>query len=357
MGSENKEIRAHIALVVARSSWLRDRIREAIVQRKERDGPGAGAAASDGDPLTVQLFEADPKAFELVLHYIYTDQIDPTRNNRELAASNEVVLTMMQVYTLATTFHMRRLELLCAQYIENSINLKNVLVALNNASRLKLLFVKDYCQRFITKEQNYSQIVMSKDFETLDQPLMVEIIRQRQCPNPGGAASAFRPSGSGGIAAGGGATSPGGGGLSPDQYRQQQQQQQLEETHTLREDMKHFLLGSVGKEFADIQLSLGSGGPDGGATFPSHRAILAARSSYFEGKFRSFRPADNTPVPIAIGEMVPSKQSFQSLLGYIYYGDTTMPPEDSLYLFSASLFYIFTNNRLQVWMYRRFSST
>lgn len=49
-----------------------------------------------------------------------------------------------------------------------------------------------------------------------------------------------------------------------------------------------------------------------------------------------------------IGEMVPTMQAFNSLLRYIYYGDTTMPPEDSLYLFSAPYFYGFTNNRLQV---------
>ena len=51
---------------------------------------------------------------------------------------------------------------------------------------------------------------------------------------------------------------------------------------------------------------------------------------------------------ISIGEMVPSRQAFDSLLRYIYYGDVTMPPEDSLYLFSAPYFYGFTNNRLQV---------
>lgn len=50
---------------------------------------------------------------------------------------------------------------------------------------------------------------------------------------------------------------------------------------------------------------------------------------------------------IQIGEMIPSKESFHSLLRYIYYGDINMPPEDSLYLFSAPFFYGFTNNRLQ----------
>lgn len=47
--------------------------------------------------------------------------------------------------------------------------------------------------------------------------------------------------------------------------------------------------------------------------------------------------------------MVPSSQAFDSLLRYIYFGDVTMPPEDSLYLFSAPYFYGFTNNRLQAY--------
>lgn len=51
---------------------------------------------------------------------------------------------------------------------------------------------------------------------------------------------------------------------------------------------------------------------------------------------------------IAIGDMVPSKQAFNSLLRYIYYGDVAMHPADSLYLFPAPHFYNFTNNRLQV---------
>ncbi|KXJ05799.1 Leucine-zipper-like transcriptional regulator 1, partial [Exaiptasia diaphana] len=51
---------------------------------------------------------------------------------------------------------------------------------------------------------------------------------------------------------------------------------------------------------------------------------------------------------ITIGETVPSKKAFDSLLRYIYCGDFTMPPEDSLYLLSAPFFFGFTNNRLQI---------
>ena len=89
---------------------------------------------------------------------------------------------MMQVYMLAVQFHMCRLENLCINYLETSITHKNVLVALKNASSLKLHFIKEFCLKFIIKETTYNQIVMSKEFETLDQPLMVEIIRRRQTP-------------------------------------------------------------------------------------------------------------------------------------------------------------------------------
>ena len=55
--------------------------------------------------------DADPTAFRLVLDFIYTDRIDPTRNGvpgDRRNPSDEVVLTMMGVYTLAVKFHMYR---------------------------------------------------------------------------------------------------------------------------------------------------------------------------------------------------------------------------------------------------------
>ena len=42
--------------------------------------------------------------------------------------------------------------------------------------------LQEYCLRFVVKDSNYSQIVMSREFETLEQPLMVEIIRRKQMP-------------------------------------------------------------------------------------------------------------------------------------------------------------------------------
>jgi len=303
VGAEREAVDAHLALVAARCPFLKGKAVDA------RNGK------EDGALTRVFLPDVDPEAFKLVLDYVYTDEIDPTGGKRELAGTNDIVLAILRVSTVAAAFAMTRLEKLCTLYIENAINLTNVLAVMSNASELSLVYIKDYCQRFVTKEQNYNQIVMSRDFEQLDQRLMVEIIRQRQCPQQPGRSLA-----------------------------ETSLAEEAAAGPTLKEDLRRFLqLTSAdvdGKQtFADVSLALGVD------VIPSHKAVLAARSSYFEAKFRSFPPEE--AVPIAIGELVPSKQSFQSLLRFIYYGETDMPPEDSLYLFSASHFYIFANKRLQ----------
>lgn len=61
---------------------------------------------------------------------------------------------------------------------------------------------------------------------------------------------------------------------------------------------------------------------------------LPPACSYFEAMFRSFMPEDGQ-VNISIGEMVPSRQAFESMLRYIYYGEVNMPPEDSLHPFTC----------------------
>lgn len=46
-------------------------------------------------------------------------------------------------------------------------------------------------------------------------------------------------------------------------------------------------LRSIGKEFCDVTLLLED------TLLPAHKAILAARCSYFEAMFRSFMPEDS----------------------------------------------------------------
>lgn len=192
-----------------------------------------------------------------------------------------------------------------------------------------LVLIKDHCLNFIVKDENFNEIVLSNDFVTLDKPLMVEIIRKRVFP--GRVNDLIRTS-------------------------------RLIGT-TLENDMAAFLRNG-GKDFCDINLVLDD------QIIPAHKSILAARCSYFQAMFRSFMPPDNTVnvrktfrfhdptihhsfsnlFQIQIGDVTPSQEAFGSLLRYIYYGETRMPPEDSLYLFQASCFYgklmkVLTGNR------------
>ena len=77
---------------------------------------------------------------------------------------------------------MVRLEQLCVNYLEVSISHRNVLTALQNAALLNLAFLKEFCLKFIVKDSNWDEIIMSNDFEAIQKPLMVEIIRRRQMP-------------------------------------------------------------------------------------------------------------------------------------------------------------------------------
>ncbi|XP_072757847.1 leucine-zipper-like transcriptional regulator 1 [Anoplolepis gracilipes] len=309
VGELETRIPAHIAMVAARSQFLRTRIRQAREKRdKHLEVFSTVDASIKFPPLEVILQDAEPEAFEMVLNYIYTDRIDPTKrpdDKIEDPQSNRIVLLMMDVYRLAVQFNMERLEQLCVNYLEATISHVNVLEALRNAVHLKLYFIKEFCLSFVVKENNYNLIVMSQEFETLDQPLMVEIIRRRQMP----------------------------------QVRTFTKYEYESVTGTsLEQDMEAFLKN--GQEFCDITLMVDD------MPMTAHKAILAARCSYFEAMFRSFMPENNI-VNIRIGEMIPTFKSFYTLLRYIYYADVSMRPEESLYLFHAPVFYGFTNNRFQ----------
>ena len=90
------------------------------------------------------------------------------------------VMTMMDVHKLAVLLETKRLELLSMQYIEASVNVDSVLQVLSCASELKLAGLKDYCMKFIVRESNFRKVIMSTAFESLDQPLMVQIVCLQQ---------------------------------------------------------------------------------------------------------------------------------------------------------------------------------
>ncbi|XP_048482353.1 leucine-zipper-like transcriptional regulator 1 isoform X2 [Plutella xylostella] len=316
LGSAEAPAPAHQALLAARSHYLRDKILEAREEQAKRIASGeetpqpycAGAPPS----IVVKLPEATPEAFKMVLNYIYTDRIDPTEKD-ENPASPATVLLVMEVLRLALRLNIPRLRCLCARFLKANLCYSNVLPALHAAHHAQLHCIKEYCLRFVVKDYNFTPIVMSAEFENMERGLMVELIRRRQQPPP--------------------------------KHPPHDPDVEIQGT-TLEQDMA-VLASSLGGDatgvgaLSDVTLCVG------GARRAAHRSVLAARATYFEAMFRSFSPPDNI-VNIQICDTVPSEEAFDSLLRYIYYGDTNMPTEDSLYLFQAPIYYGFTNNRLQV---------
>ncbi|CAB3245758.1 unnamed protein product [Arctia plantaginis] len=314
VGPEQTSILAHQAILAARSQYLRAKIKEAREEQLKRIAAGEENASevysyTATPQLTVLLPEATPEAFNMVLNYIYMDRIDPTEKDED-PASPATVLLVLEVLRLALRLNIPRLRGLCARYLRANLCYGNVLHALHAAHHANLNCIKEYCLRFVVKDYNFTPIVMSREFEEMEKSLMVEVIRRRQQPPPKQASAAA----------------------------QHECDEEIIGT-TLEQDMCVLLSG--GAELSDVRLRVG------GALRPAHRSVLAARAAYFEAMFRSFSPQDNI-VNIQICDTVPSEEAFDSLLRYIYYGDTNMPTEDSLYLFQAPIYYGFTNNRLQV---------
>uniref|UniRef100_A0A8C5JHE9 Leucine-zipper-like transcriptional regulator 1 n=1 Tax=Junco hyemalis TaxID=40217 RepID=A0A8C5JHE9_JUNHY len=311
LGEKEERVRGHTAIVTARCKWLKKKImqaRERVKQVKEghstcqKDGIGGNVRLCRLQPLLeVPIREAEAQPFEVLMQFLYTDKIKYPRKGHV-----QDVLLIMDVYKLALNFKLSRLEQLCLQYIEASVDLQNVLIVCENANKLQLDQLKEHCLNFVVKESHFNQVIMMKEFEHLSSSLIVEIVRRKQQPPV-----------------------------------RTHSEQPLDIGTSLIQDMKAYLEGA-GTEFCDIILLLD------GHPRAAHKAILAARSSYFEAMFRSFMPEDGQ-VNISIGEMVPSKQAFESMLRYIYYGEVNMPPEDSLYLFAAPYYYGFYNNRLQAY--------
>ncbi|XP_019760823.2 leucine-zipper-like transcriptional regulator 1 [Dendroctonus ponderosae] len=314
VGEDEEKILAHVPIVAARSSYLREKIRlakiamEKHVEKLFTDNNKVNDIHAT-DFLEVKLPGANCDAFRMVLDYIYTDSIDPSKyvNKAEPDQEKNTLLRIMDVYQLAEEFQMSRLEHLCVQFINTTICLNNIVEALKNADKLKLDFIKEQCLRFIVKDTNFNHIIRSAEFETLESRLIVQILFRKQMPPSKTANETMFD-------------------LSK---------------NSLEYDMQNFL-HNTGKQFCDVDLILED------HVIPSHKAILVARSGYFEARFRSCMPNETDKrVNIKIGEITPSKKSFDTLLRYIYYGDTKMPPEDSLYLFASASFFNFSNIRLQ----------
>ena len=311
-GVKKECIKAHAVVVAARSPFLRRKILEIYTAGNKDATSQTDPPFLCHSPVEVTLEGVSPETVHHAMYFMYTDRIhgDLETHSRIDGMSSTQVLLMMDLYKFSLLLETHRLELLCMQYLEAAVSEDNVLLVLQNASELNLTSLKEYCMRFIVRDSNYRKIIMTTEFETLDHQLMVEIVRRQQFRS--------RP------------TSPSHHSGDEDSVT----------PSSLQDDLREFLLSDVGQPFADLFLRVGD------TEIPAHKPVLVARCAYFEALCRSFMPTDHR-IEITFGKVVPSQEAFQSLLKYLYYGEVNMPPEDSLYIFSAPNFFGFTNTRLQ----------
>lgn len=287
VGEEQVKFPAHIAIVVARSDWLRDH----ILQLRDSQGPTYDPLKYSSI-LQVKLPNIKvPNIFQLVLTYIYTDEIKLANN----------VSLILGLYQIAEELRLKSLKHLLTQKLNGLTNLSNVLEVLTKGQ--KFLPVKEFCLRFITDDSNSNVILKSKEVETLDNALIVEILRRTKFPSDDSKVIS-----------------------SVDLI-----------SKTLEADMQEFLK-SIGKKFCDIALKIGD------VHIRAHKSILAARSGYFDAMFRSSTPLINF-APIQI-KNVTSVEAFNSLLKYIYYGEINLPLEHLSRLIAAPFYYQFSDNEL-----------
>ena len=308
-------IAAHTTIIAARSPFLRERILEkyyATIPEGSTDAtpPQSPPLFTPKERIVVELPDAAEDIFKMALYYMYTDHLHPSLEVASIEGMTvNQMLQMMELYKLSLLLETKRLEQLCVQYIQSSVNEENVLYVLRIASELRLSSLKEYCMRSIVRDSSYRQVVMSPAFESLNPDLMVELVRRHETRS--------RPT-------------------SPDIT----QGRESSIPSSLKDDLRRVLESGVGKPFADVILCIGD------TKVYAHKAVLVARCSYFEALFRSFMPEDHK-VTITFGKNVPSQSAFQSLLCYIYYASMPATPEDALYIFSAPNFFGFHNNHLQ----------
>lgn len=191
-GTPPKKMGAHGAIVAARSPVLRSRILQACAKARpaEEQGEAEGSAGNDDTTASACVVQkrpvvevaipvCTPEVFRIALVFMYSDRLVPRSHTLGHLTTEEMGL-LMDVYKLATELRLVLLERMTASLIEGSVDLTNVTFALQCAHEHNLAFAKEFCLRFVTKDANYKEVVMSPAFEKLDRPLMVEIIRRQQ---------------------------------------------------------------------------------------------------------------------------------------------------------------------------------
>jgi hypothetical protein len=245
---------AHCAIVASRSCYCRQLIKiakEKLNQIQDSKPPFIIDAETF---VEIKLNEENSSTLKVVLEFLYTDRIISLEGKEH---EFETVKLMIDVYKIANQFQVPKLKKICENFIESSLTCSNVLSVLRYVDSSNLNTLKEFCMKFLAKDQNFNLVIMLTEFETLQSALMVEIIRLRQTPRKS-------------------------------TNNDQMNDLISSKCTTLTQDLENFILKDIGDEFADILIILN----DNSQPLLAHKCILASRCAYFEAYFRSFMPKE-----------------------------------------------------------------
>jgi hypothetical protein len=272
---DNVMVKAHCAIVACRSVYFRQRIRTAYEcmkkgQEESSNKPSDGCLPipfslepASGTSIELKIAETNSvNSFKIILEFLYTDRVVSIEGKEQRL---EFLKLMADVYKLSEQYSLAKLTHICEHFFESTISCSNVLSILQYVDNLSLTYLKECCIKFLIKEANFNQIVMSNEFELLDRTLIVEVIRRQLVSK---------------------STSPT---MEHSYASSDALHTQADKYPNLEEDFESFFLNGIGYEFSDIVVFL-----DENKTkyYYSHKCILASRCAYFEAYFRSFMPKE-----------------------------------------------------------------
>ncbi|CAN6338580.1 unnamed protein product [Urochloa humidicola] len=156
VGGEATTFDAHGSLLAARSPALGA---ELLAAAKVK-APGGG-----GVRRRVEIQGIEPRVFEAMLHYMYTDALPPETSMTMV--EGEIVATARGLIAAAHRYKLERLKLMCEEMLCERIEVDNVADTLVVAEQHGCRALKDACVEFIGVPGNMKAVMETEGYEKI----------------------------------------------------------------------------------------------------------------------------------------------------------------------------------------------
>ncbi|CAN6343301.1 unnamed protein product [Urochloa humidicola] len=155
-GEEEEQIRsydAHWGMLAVRSPVFAAELNAAA----EKKVPGGG-----GVRRRLVIRDMEPKVFEAMLHFVYTDTLPEKMEDRE-----DAVAVAQGLLAAAHRYKLDRLKLMCEAMLCNRIDVDNVAGTLAAAERHGCRALKDACLEFMASPGNLKAVMETEGYQKM----------------------------------------------------------------------------------------------------------------------------------------------------------------------------------------------